>query len=1173
MTAAFTPRVATLDDRYQRPDGTIYLTGIQALVRMLLDRARHDRGNGLATATFVSGYEGSPLGGYDLELARHPGLLAEHDIVHRPGLNEELAATAVSGSQLAGSVGDARYDGVTGIWYGKAPGLDRATDALRHANMIGTSPTGGAVALVGDDPSAKSSTLPCSSELALAGLGMSAFYPADPAEALVHGLHAVELSRASGLWSAMKVVTAMADAASTALVSPDWQPPALTDLPGGLRAYAHQPRARLLGAELAELERSQVLTRLPIAVEYIRRCGLNVISGARHAARIGLVAAGKTYLDVRQALTSLGLRDEDLEAHGIRLLKLGVIYPLEPAVVVEFAAGLDEVVVIEDKRAFLEEAVKSVLYGQANAPAVYGKHSRDGSPLFPASGELDGDSVADALARHFGPAGIPTAKRPPRERVMLPLAQRMPYFCSGCPHNSSTKVAPGTLVGGGIGCHAMVAFMPPEQVGEVIGLCQMGGEGGQWMGIAPFVTQRHLVQNLGDGTFAHSGSLAIRAAVASGANITYKLLRNSAVAMTGGQQAVGELPLDRLIALLAAEGVRKTVVTTDDPDRLRRQLGAHAAARHGADIRHRDDLLDVQRELAAIEGVTVLVHDQECAAEKRRKRRRGKAAAPAQRAFINERVCEGCGDCGHVSNCLSVQPVATEFGRKTKIHQSSCNLDFSCLGGDCPSFLTVSAPDRAGRAPHGAGRAAAGESRAGVAVPVAEPAEPERLFGPDGFTMRITGVGGTGVVTIAQILGTAFAADGYQVRSLDQTGLAQKGGAVVSDLSVATGPAERSAKLGHGECALYLGCDSLVATDGTHLRAASPDRTVAVVSTTEVPTGQMVTDVSQRFPAASQVTAAIEATVRSARFLDASAAATDLFGDEQYANMILVGAAYQAGALPVSAEAIEHAIRLNGVAVQNNLNAFRAGRATALPAASAAAPAVTPAPAASAASRGEGAGPGVTALAEIVALRVRELTAFQDRSCADSYASLIERVRAREAAVTGGDALAKTVAEYLYKLTAYKDEYEVARLSLDPALDEAIRAQFGEGARYSYRLHPPVLRALGLKHKISLGPWFRPAFATLVAMRRLRGTALDPFGRTEVRRTERALITEYREVVDDLLAGLTEGNHELALQVAALPDLVRGYERIKLANVRTYHERLAELRAAFAASTAPAPAR
>jgi len=586
MTAAFSPRVASLDDRYQRQDGTIYLTGIQALVRMLLDRARHDRTHGRTTATYVSGYEGSPLGGYDLELARHPKLLAEYNIVHRPGLNEELAATAVSGSQLAGKVGDAKYDGVTGIWYGKAPGLDRATDALRHANMIGTSPTGGALALVGDDPAAKSSTLPCSSELALAGLAMPTFYPADPAEALVHGLHAVELSRASGLWSAMKVVTGMADGASTAQVSPSWLAPDLADLPGGLRAYGYQPHARLLGAELAELERSQVLTRLPIAMEYIRRSGLNVITGAR-TARIGLVAAGKTYLDVRQALTALGLGEEDLERHGIRLLKLGVIYPVEPAIVTEFAAGLDEILVVEDKRAFLEDAVKSVLYGQANAPAVYGKRARDGAQLFAATGELDGDAVADALARHFAPAGIRLQERPPRERIMLPLAQRMPYFCSGCPHNSSTKVAPGTLVGGGIGCHAMVAFMPSEQVGEVIGLCQMGGEGSQWLGIAPFVTQQHLVQNLGDGTFAHSGSLAIRAAVASGENITFKLLRNSAVAMTGGQQAVGELPVDRLLALLKAEGVRKTVVTTDDPAKLRRQLsaeGEHQLARFATHI-------------------------------------------------------------------------------------------------------------------------------------------------------------------------------------------------------------------------------------------------------------------------------------------------------------------------------------------------------------------------------------------------------------------------------------------------------------------------------------------------------------------------------------------------------------------------------------------------------------
>ena len=1124
-------QVASLDDRYLREDGTIYLTGIHALVRMLLDRARYDRQRGANIATYVSGYEGSPLAGYDLELARHPRLLSESGITHRPGLNEELAATAVSGTQLAGTIGTATHDGVTGIWYGKAPGLDRATDALRHANMIGTSPRGGAVALVGDDPGAKSSSLPSASELALADLALPTFFPADPAEVLRHGMHAIELSRASGLWSAIKVVTGVADGSATAALAPGgWQPPDLTGLPADLAPYRHKPRARLLGAELAALERSQLNVRLPTAMEYIRRSGLNLVRGPQRA-RIGIVTAGKTYLDVRQALTALGV-DRD-----IRVLKLGVIYPLEPGIVRELAAGVDEIIVIEDKRAFLEDAVKSALYAAPGAPRVSGKQDQRGRVLFPATGELDADVIADVLARHLSAQGLPVTDRPrqERERIALPLAPRMPYFCSGCPHNSSTKVAPGTLVGAGIGCHAMVTFMPSQQVGEVTGMCQMGGEGAQWIGLAPFISERHLVQNLGDGTFAHSGSLAIRAAVAADVNITYKLLRNSAVAMTGGQHAVGELPVRQLVDLLAAEGVRTVVVTTDDPARLRRQLGRRA------DIRHRDEVLAVQQELAAIAGVTVLVHDQECAAEKRRQRRRGKAAAPAQRVFINERVCEGCGDCGATSNCLSVQPVATEFGRKTRIDQSSCNLDFSCLAGDCPAFLAVTPAARHGKA---------------VPAPPPVPAEPVRLVTPDAFTMRITGVGGTGVVTVAQILGTAFAAEGRQVRAVDQTGLAQKGGAVVSDLIVASGPdggppAGRSAKVSAGECDLYLGCDSLVATDGLYLRAASRDKTIAVVSTSELPTGHMVVDTAQGFPATGQVMAAIEAKVKSARFIDAAAVARERFGDGQFANMLLVGVAYQAGALPVGAAAIEHAITLNAVAVDANIGAFRYGRGM-LPGRPAAAVA----------------GPEQD-LAGLLAARARELAAFQDDACAADYLAFVGRVRAREietfgSAVAGSDELARRVAEGLYKLTAYKDEYEVARLSLDPALGDQVAATFGAGARFSYRLHPPVLRALGMRRKISLGPWGRPALRVLVGLRRVRGTWLDPFGRTEVRRLERALVVEYRQVVEALLAGLTPGNHSLAARIAALPDTIRGYEDIKLASVRAYHETLAGLLAEYA---------
>jgi indolepyruvate ferredoxin oxidoreductase len=1133
-------RASALDERYLLQDGTVYLTGIQALVRMLLDRARRDQRTGLDTAAYVSGYEGSPLAGYDLELARKRDLLTAHGIIHQPGLNEELAATAVSGTQLAGVVGEARHAGVAGVWYGKAPGLDRATDALRHANLIGTAPAGGAVALVGDDPAAKSSTVPSASEFALADLSMPTFYPADPAEVLVHGLHAVELSRASGLWSAIKVATAVADGACTATVSPDWQAPDLASLPGALRAYQHRPSAHLLGPELAELERGLLLRRLPVAVEYIRRSGLNAVLGARRA-RVGLVAAGKTYLDLRQALTTLGLPDRELDARGIRLLKLGVVFPLEPSVVAEFADGLGEIIVVEEKRAFVEDAVKAVLYGLPGAPAVYGKRASDGSALFSASGELDPDSIGSGLAGQLARAGVPVAHRPRRERITLPLAPRTPYFCSGCPHNSSTKVVPGTLVGGGIGCHAMVLFMPESQVGTVTGLSQMGGEGAQWIGLAPFVAQRHFVQNLGDGTFTHSGSLAIRAAVAAGVNITFKLLRNSAVAMTGGQDPVGDLPLPRLLALLAAEGVRKTVVTSDDPRRLKRQLG------RGADVRHRDDLLAVQRELAEIGGVTAVVHDQECAAEKRRKRRRGTVQAPARRLFINERVCEGCGDCGATSNCLSVQPVTTEFGRKTRINQSSCNLDYSCLAGDCPSFLAITPAPRGadrGAPPRGRGRA-----RADRIEPLAEPEPAFGTNGTGGFTMRIAGVGGTGVVTIAQILATAAASEGRHVRALDQTGLAQKGGAVVSDLKIGTDPAAQAAKLAAGECDLYLGCDSLVATDGASLRVADPSRTVAVVSTAEVPTGHMVVDPGQRFPAAGRVIAAVEERVRSARFLDAAALAVRLFGDEQYANMILVGAAYQAGALPIGADAIESAIGLNGVAVDANIAAFRHGRlAIAGPAAA------------------EPVQPGEERdLAGTLAARLPELVAFQDEACANSYAGLVERVRAREAEVTGTDLLARAVAENLFKLTAYKDEYEVARLSLDPRLATQIEAEFGRGARYRYQLHPPVLRALGMRRKISLGPWARPALRALTAMRRLRGTRLDPFGLTEVRRVERALIAEYRDLVTRLLAGLTRENHATAVEIAGLPDMIRGYEEVKLRSVRAYRERVAALAAGFPA--------
>ncbi|MQA11781.1 MAG: indolepyruvate ferredoxin oxidoreductase family protein, partial [Pseudonocardiaceae bacterium] len=925
----------TLDDRYLRETGTVYLTGVQALVRVLLDRIRQDRRAGLDTAAFVSGYEGSPLAGFDLELARRSTLLDEHAIVHQPGLNEELAATSVSGSQLAAGVGGLRPDGVFGMWYGKAPGLDRATDALRHANLVGTAPRGGAVALVGDDPNAKSSTLQSASELALADLAMPVFYPADSQDLLDFGLHAVELSRASGVWAAMKVVANVADAAGTAVVERSWTPPTLSAA-GSVQPYSHQPSGRLAGAELAALEHSLHRVRLPLALEYVRASGVNRIASASKGDRIGIVAAGKSYLDVRQALRVLGLDEQAPARFGIRLLKLGVLHPVEPGIIREFAEGLDEIVVVEEKRANVENAVKGILYGNTGAPAVHGKADPEGKVLFSELGELEPDAIAAGLARRLAAHGdiepvTAWRQRSRRERIDVPLLARTPYFCSGCPHNSSTKVPEGTLVGGGIGCHAMALFMEPEQVGEVAGLTQMGGEGAQWIGMAPFVSAKHFVQNIGDGTFTHSGSLAVRAAVAAGVNITFKLLHNSAVAMTGGQDAVGALPVEKLAELLLVEGASTVVITSDQPRRLKDGM-----LPKGVEVRHRDALLRTQEELAATPGVTVLIHDQECAAEKRRKRRRGKQPTPPKKVLINERVCEGCGDCGTKSNCLSVQPVETEFGRKTRIHQSSCNVDYSCLAGDCPSFLTVLPSGRAPRREPAPSTRPAPSTGPTEATGPAEPAglaeldadacaEPTPVTSGDA-TVRIAGVGGTGVVTVAQILGTAAVIDGKHVRTLDQTGLAQKGGAVVSDLKITSTPVEQAPKLAEGECVLYLACDALVATDPAHLAVADSGRTTAVVSTTEVPTGQMIVDPGVSFPQQSSIRSVLDAASARAHYLDARGLVEALFGDDQFANILQLGAAYQAGALTISARSIERAIELNGTAVETNVQAFRRGR-------------------------------------------------------------------------------------------------------------------------------------------------------------------------------------------------------------------------------------------------------
>ncbi|HLZ69027.1 MAG TPA: indolepyruvate ferredoxin oxidoreductase family protein [Dehalococcoidia bacterium] len=1179
----------SLDDKYTLEAGRIYLTGIQALVRLPMDQHRADARRGLRTATFISGYRGSPLGGYDIELDRNRTLLDAHHVVHQPGLNEENAATAVYGSQLAGSYPGAKYDGVLGIWYGKGPGVDRTGDVFKHANHAGVGKNGGVIALGGDDPNSKSSTLPSDSTIAFYDALMPTVYPGTVQEVLDLGLHAFALSRASGLWTAMKFVTNVADSAGTAEVAPERIAPIIPGVELDGRPYTPQQAWRLLPPQNLEMERTLHYARLELARRYAEENRLNRVTISGPNDWLGIVAAGKTYADVRQALDELGLDEAALNRHGVRLFKVGMLFPFTREAARQFAAGLREVLVIEEKRAFLELLLKDALYDLPERPRIVGKTDEQGRPLVPSNGELDAEIAARVIASRLRRLEIPSVERRLRELdgaaampAVIALA-RTPYYCSGCPHNTSNIAPEGSFVGAGIGCHSMGLWMDTGTFGEILGITQMGGEGSQWVGAAPFTETRHIFQNVGDGTLFHSGQMALNFAVASGVNITYKVLYNAAVAMTGGQVAVGTLPVPALIRRLEAEGVKQIIVTSDEPEKYR---GVPLAPI--AEVWPRGRIVEAQAELAKIPGVTVLIHDQQCAAEKRRLRKRGKLEEPPARLFINERVCEGCGDCGHASNCLSVQPVETEFGRKTAIHQPSCNKDYSCLKGDCPAFLTVT-PGRSsltpgpspnpGRGenvlkrlsrlpfPQDWGKGPGDEGRTAAQPPTDLPA-PRLLVPADGWALHMLGIGGTGVVTVNQILGTAARLDGKHVWGLDQTGLSQKGGPVVSDLRLSSGPME-TAKLSAGGADLYLGFDLLVACAPQNLAKADPARTVAVVSTSQVATGQMVTDTLVQFPALAGMLRGIEAVTRKEAnvYLDAQALAEALFGTNMPANLLTLGSAWQAGAVPISLASIEQAIRLNGAAVVMNLAAFTWGRAwvaareqveAALR--QAAPPTPEPAPPPPAARRLLEASRATGELRRLLEIRVPELIAYQDKAYAAEYVRFVMRVARAEAQRTPGQtALAEAVARYLYKLMAYKDEYEVARLQLDPAQRAALRAQVGAGAKVEWNLHPPLLRALGLKHKISLGSWFTPAMHGLKAAKALRGTPLDLFGYAEVRRIERALIAEYRALIERALETLTPATHADAVALAGLPDQVRGYEQIKLANVATFREQAAAI--------------
>jgi indolepyruvate ferredoxin oxidoreductase len=1134
----------SLSDRYLLPEGRVFMTGVQALVRVLLDQHRADVRDGLRTATLVSGYQGSPLAGFDREVARLGDVAAEHEVVLRPAVNEELGATAVWGSQIAGSLPGARYDGVLGVWYGKAPGVDRSADAIRHGNFVGTDPRGGVLALCGDDPGSKSSTLPSASEPLLAALQVPVLAPGSVQELLDLGRHAVACSRASGLWAALKVVTAVADATATVEVGLDRVRPAVPTLDWEGAPYVHRPSAHLLAPQSLEMERTLTGVRLELAKRYARLNGLNAVTNDAPGARLGIVAAGAAYHALAQALLDLGVGD----SIPLRILKVGMLFPLDEEALRAFAADLDEVLVVEEKGPFLERLVKEALYGVPRPPRIVGERDERGTPLVPVVGALDSDAIARAVA---GPLlafhDLPAVRARLDQLDAIAArrsgdlgATRTPFFCSGCPHNASTVADDDAVVGAGIGCHTMV-ILNPKGHGRISGLTQMGGEGAQWIGAAPFVERRHFVQNLGDGTFHHSGSLAIRAAVAAGLNITYKLLYNDTVAMTGGQRVEGRLSVPEVARSLAAEGVRRIVITTEDPSRY-----AGVALPPIAEVRRQARLLATQRELAQVDGVTILIHDQACAAELRRARKRGKAPDPPQQVVINKRVCEGCGDCGEKSGCLSVEPVETEFGRKTRIHQASCNKDLSCLEGDCPSFLTIVPPKQAAERP--------APRLPDVALP-----EPQPCVPGDDVRLRLVGIGGTGVVTVSQVLGMAALLEGLHAAGLDQTGLSQKAGPVVSDVHLTAAATEGSPAAAGAGADVLLGFDVLGAASERNLRVADPRRTVAVVSTSVVPTGQMVIDPTAPTPDVTAAATTIDGATRAADnvYLDAQAISHALFADHMPANLVVLGAAWQRGAIPLSRDTLHEALRLNGAGVEVNLAAFEWGRAC-----------VAAPDAIEDLLRGPVARPSAVSplvdrvtgedgeLRRLLAVRVADLVGWGGHRAAERYVDAVARVHAAERErLPASTTVTEVVARGLHKLTAYKDEYEVARLHVEGVRD------LPRGTKVTFHLHPPLLRTLGMQRKLRLGRWFLPALRVLRHGRRLRGTPLDPFGHARVRRVERALPGEYLTLVEQALERLSPGTADTVREIAELPDVVRGYEAIKLASIERFRARARELAA------------
>jgi len=1155
----------TLDDKYSLAQGRAFMSGIQALVRLPMLQQQRDAAAGLRTAGFVSGYRGSPLGGYDQALWAAKPHLAAHDIVFQPGVNEELAATAVWGTQQLDIYPASRkFDGVFGIWYGKGPGVDRCSDVFKHANMAGTARHGGVIAIAGDDHIAKSSTAAHQSDHNFKACGLPVFFPSDVQGILDMGLHAFALSRYAGVWAGMKTIQEIVESASSVAVDPQRVrivlPEDFTMPAGGV--HIRWPDSPL------EQEARLFDHKWYAALAYIRanRLNHNVIEGPHD--RFGIVASGKAYNDTRQALADLGLDDATCRALGIRLHKVNVVWPLEASSTREFAMGLTEILVVEEKRQVIEYQIKEQLYnwradvrpqvlGKFDAPdgeasgGEWGQPNPSGHWLLRAQADLTPALIARAIARRLAKLGVPEdiAARmqsrldavAARERELaateVDTGERIPWFCSGCPHNTSTRVPEGSRAMAGIGCHYMAVWMDRR----TSTFSQMGGEGVAWVGQAPFTKDAHVFANLGDGTYFHSGLLAIRQAIAADVNITYKVLYNDAVAMTGGQP-VGERPEGHSVLQiqksLVAEGVKRLVIVSDEPEKYDTPE-VKARLEPGVGVHHRDELDRLQRELRETAGTTAIIYDQTCATEKRRRRKRGKMVDPAKRVVINELVCEGCGDCGVQSNCLSVEPLETEFGRKRRINQNTCNKDFSCVRGFCPSFVTVEG---------GALRKPAKEKKGSLAdlAPIPEPVLPaaERAWG-----IVVAGVGGTGVITIGQLLGMAAHLEGKGVVTQDAGGLAQKGGSTWAHVQIAERPeAIHTTKVDTAQADLVIACDAIVGASRATLAAMQPGRTYVALNTHGTPTAAFVKNTEWQSPAGrceSMLRASLGASFVGA--FDAEAAAVALLGDSIYTNPLLLGYAWQQGRIPLGQAALLRSMELNGVQVENNQAAFEWGRRCAHDLA--AVQALTQAQQVIEVAR-------QPALDEIVARRTEFLTGYQNTAWAARYRAFVDRVAAAEAPL-GGMVLAEAVARHLFKLMAYKDEYEVARLHTDGAFTTRIASMFEGDYRLVHHLAPPLFAARDAEGhfvKRPFGPWMHKAMSLLAKFKGLRGTPFDPFGRSEERRVERALIGEYEACIAELLTTLAAGNRALAVEIACIPEEIRGYGHVKarqLAAVRT----------------------